>query len=252
MNIRRAVVNAVIKRLLDILCEIDATEFVEALRTLLCGGGGFSPEQAGISRGPLHPAFRGPMIVAVNHINFLEVPILVTHSYPLLLTGLVKSETWKNPLMAFLFDTYKAIPIDRRGSYLKAFRQVGDALAKGFFVVIAPEGSRSKNGILRRGKAGVVQLALITGAPVLPVVHFGGEKIWDNLRHFKRTPFRFRVGRPFRFKYEGRPDRQVREAMLTELMGQMAALLPEEMRGVYAEQVQQECKYLEFLDSTPL
>jgi 1-acyl-sn-glycerol-3-phosphate acyltransferase len=149
--------------------------------------------------------------------------------------------------MAFLFDTYKAIPIDRRGSYMEAFRHVRDALAQGFFVVIAPEGSRSKNGVLRKGKAGVVQLSLVTGVPVLPVVHFGGEKIWDNLRHFKRTPFRFRVGRPFRFKCEGRPDRKVREAMLSELMGQMAALLPENMRGFYAEQARQECKYLEFL-----
>jgi 1-acyl-sn-glycerol-3-phosphate acyltransferase len=187
------------------------------------------------------------MILAVNHINFLEVPILVTHSYPLLLTGLVKSETWKNPVMAFLFDTYKAIPINRNGSYLQTFRNVREAIEKGFFVCIAPEGSRSKNGILRRGKAGIVQLALITGAPVLPVVHFGGEKLWDNLRHFRRTPFRFRVGRPFRFKYEGRPDRAAREIMLTELMGQMAALLPEQMRGVYAEQARRDCRYLEFL-----
>jgi 1-acyl-sn-glycerol-3-phosphate acyltransferase len=241
MNIRRAVVNAVLKALLNTLCEIDATEFVGALRSVIYG------KSRGLGNG-LGGAFPlGPMILVVNHVNFLEVPILVTHSYPLLLTGLVKSETWKNPFMAFLFDTYQAIPINRNGSYLQAFRSVREAIKKGFFVCIAPEGSRSKNGILRRGKAGVVQLALITGVPVLPVVHFGGEKIWDNLRHFRRTPFRFRVGRPFRFKCEGRPGKVIRESMLTELMGQMATLLPEEMRGDYAEQARRECRYLEFL-----
>jgi 1-acyl-sn-glycerol-3-phosphate acyltransferase len=249
MNLRRAVVNAILKTLLDTLCEIDAAEFVETLRALIHGAGQYPPEKTGGSGGGFPPAGlpRGPMLLAINHINFLEVPILVTHSYPLPLTGLVKSETWKNPIMAFLFDTYNAIPIDRDGSYLQTFRSVREAIKKGFFVCIAPEGSRSKNGILRRGKAGVVQLALITGAPVLPVVHFGGEKIWDNLRRFRRTPFRFRVGRPFRFKCEGRPNRTIRDLMLTELMGQMAALLPEEMRGAYADQARRECKYLEFL-----
>ncbi|MDR0668575.1 MAG: 1-acyl-sn-glycerol-3-phosphate acyltransferase [Treponema sp.] len=240
MNLRRAVVTAILKTLLDTICKIDATELIEALCALNRGAGKYASGTGGIL--PL-----GPVIVAVNHINFLEVPILVTHSYPLPLTGLVKSETWKNPIMAFLFDTYHAIPINRDGSYLQTFRNVKEALQKGFFVCIAPEGSRSKNGILRRGKAGIVQLALITGAPVLPVVHFGGEKIWDNLRHFRRTPFRFRVGRPFRFKCEGRPGKATRELMLTELMGRMAALLPETMRGVYADQARQECKYLEFL-----
>ncbi|MDR2376444.1 MAG: 1-acyl-sn-glycerol-3-phosphate acyltransferase [Treponema sp.] len=240
MNLRRAVVNGILKTLLDAICKIDAAEFIEALYALDRGVGKYS---SGTDGAPP----RGPVIIAVNHINFLEVPILVTHSYPLLLTGLVKSETWKNPIMAFLFDTYNAIPINREGSYLQTFRNVREALKKGFFVCIAPEGSRSKNGILRRGKAGVVQLALITGALVLPVVHFGGEKIWDNLRHFRRTPFRLRVGRPFRFKYEGRPGKAIRELMLTELMGRMALLLPEAMRGVYAEQARRECKYLEFL-----
>jgi 1-acyl-sn-glycerol-3-phosphate acyltransferase len=240
MNLRRAVVNAILKTALNAICEIDATEFVEALYAR--GTGSRSPENA--EKGGLPP---GPMIVAVNHINFLEVPILVTHTYPLLITGLVKSETWKNPIMAFLFDTYQAIPINREGAYLQTFRDVREAIRKGFFVCIAPEGSRSKNGILKQGKAGIVQLALITGAPVLPVVHYGGEKIWDNLRHFRRTPFRFRVGRPFRFKCEGRPGKAARELMLSELMGQMAALLPETMRGIYAEQARRECKYLEFL-----
>jgi 1-acyl-sn-glycerol-3-phosphate acyltransferase len=215
-------VNVILKTLLDTLCKIDAREFVEALGS-------------------------GPMILAVNHINFLEVPILVTHSYPRPLTGLVKSETWKNPIMAFLFDTYNAIPINRNGSYLQTFRNVREAVNKGFFICIAPEGRRSKSGILQKGKAGIVQLALITGVPVLPVVHFGGEQIWNNLRHFRRTPLRFRVGRPFRFKCEGRPNRAVREIMLAELMGRMAALLPETMQGVYADQARQECKYLEFL-----
>jgi 1-acyl-sn-glycerol-3-phosphate acyltransferase len=223
MGIRRAVVNTIVKGVFDTLCDIDSREFVETLANI------------------------PPVIVAINHINFLEVPILVAHSYPLLLTGLVKSETWNNPVMAFLFNTYKAIPIDRAGSYQESFRRVREAMNQGFFVCMAPEGTRSKNGILGRGRAGIVQLALYTGAPVLPVVHFGGERIWDNIRRLRRTPFCFRVGRPFHFKYEGRPGKETRGLMLEELMGQMARLLPEDMRGVYAEQARRESRYLEFV-----
>jgi 1-acyl-sn-glycerol-3-phosphate acyltransferase len=235
MEIRRAVVTQVLRGILGTICKLDTREYEEALRGTDCGGDGEGT------------AYTGPMIVAINHINFLEVPMLVAWSYPQQLTGLVKEETWKNPFMAFLLDTYKAIPINREGSYLQTFRQVRETLAQGAHVCVAPEGTRSGTGVLGRGKAGIVQLAMITGAPILPVVHFGGEKIWDNIRHFRRTPFCFRVGRPFRFKCQGRPGKAEREVMLEELMGQMAAMLPETMRGEYAERALQKSEYLEFI-----
>jgi 1-acyl-sn-glycerol-3-phosphate acyltransferase len=235
MEIRRAVVTQVLRGVLGIICKLDTREYEEALRRGEYAGNGGDA------------VYTGPMIVAINHINFLEVPMLVARGYPRWLTGLVKEETWKNPVMAFLLDTYKAIPINREGSYFQAFRQVRETLAQGAHVCVAPEGTRSGSGVLGRGKAGIVQLALITGAPILPVVHFGGEKIWENIRHFRRTPFRFRVGRPFRFKCQGRPGKVEREAMLEELMGQMAALLPETMRGEYADRALQKCEYLEFI-----
>jgi 1-acyl-sn-glycerol-3-phosphate acyltransferase len=223
MNFRRAAVNLVLKGVLNTLCKIDNHEFFETLSK------------------------NKPLIVAVNHINFLEVPILVTHSYPLYLTGLVKSESWKNPFFFFLFNTYRAIPLDREGAFNGTFRRVREAMNGGYFVVIAPEGTRSKDGVLGKGKAGIVNLALDSKAAVLPVVHYGGEHIWENIKHFRRTPFIFRPGRPFMINFEGRPDREKREEVLGEIMGQMAQLLPVEMRGIYAEQAERPCKYLSFL-----
>ncbi|MDR0877048.1 MAG: 1-acyl-sn-glycerol-3-phosphate acyltransferase, partial [Treponema sp.] len=192
--------------------------------------------------------YSGPVILAINHINFLEVPLLASYGYPRRVTGLAKEETWKNPFIAFLFNTYSAVPLDRDGSYNETFRRVREAMEMGFFMIVAPEGSRSKNGVLQKGKGGIIQLALATGAPVLPVVHFGGEKVWENMKHFKRTPFYIRVGRPFRIKCDdGRPGKVLRGLMTEELMGQLAALLPEEMRGEYAKQALRESEYLEFL-----
>jgi 1-acyl-sn-glycerol-3-phosphate acyltransferase len=223
LEIRRPLVNGFLKTLLDTICDIDNREYIKTLSGL------------------------EPVILAVNHINFLEVPILVSHSYPLRMTGLVKEETWKNPFMAFLLNTYKCVPINRKGAFSEAFKRVRERLDGGFFVIVAPEGTRSKNGVLARGKAGIIELALYTGAPILPVVHFGGERIWHNLKHFKRTPFCFKVGRPFHINSEEHPDKAKREKILNEVMGQMARLLPENMRGVYAEQALQETQLLEFL-----
>ena len=223
MGLRRVIVTFVLKRLLNILCRIDCREYAEMLSK------------------------NKPMLIAFNHINFLEVPILVVYGYPLYITGLVKSETWKNPIFAFIFNTYRAIPIDRERAFAGAFQQVREAMDNGFFMCIAPEGTRSRSGVLGRGKAGIVQLAIDMDMPILPVAHHGGQNIWRNLKRLRRTSFYFRAGRPFKIRFEGKPGREVREEMLGEVMGQMARLLPTGMRGVYAEQAERECKYLDFI-----
>ncbi|MDR1894996.1 MAG: 1-acyl-sn-glycerol-3-phosphate acyltransferase [Spirochaetales bacterium] len=223
MRIRCAIVTFILRFLLWCICRIDNRE----LKAL-------SPQ--------------GPMILVMNHINFLEVPILETQIYPRPVRGIVKQETWRNPAMSFLLNTYRAIPLDRDGLDLRAFRQIHEALKKKEYVIIAPEGTRSKDGRLQHGKAGVIQIALASGAPIQPVVHYGGEKIWQNLKRFRRTPFYIKVGRPFRLKTgEGRPGRETRELMLNQIMYQMALLLPEQMRGYYEEIPQETSSLLNFL-----
>jgi 1-acyl-sn-glycerol-3-phosphate acyltransferase len=223
LEIRRPVVNFILKSIFNTLCKIDCKNYVDALNN------------------------NKPLIIAFNHINFLEVPILVAQSYPLYVTGLVKAETWNNSLFSFIFTTYKAIPIDRRGAFSECFKKMKDMIDEGFYMCISPEGTRSKNGVLGKGKAGVVQLAIESGIPILPVAHHGGENIWKNIKRFRRTPFVIKAGRPFLIKCEGKPDKEKRENILNEVMGQIAKLLPENMRGYYAEQSELECKYLEFI-----
>ena len=222
MGFRRAAVSFFLRSVINSICRIDCREYLEALSK------------------------NKPLIVIFNHINFLEVPILVAHSYPMNVTGLVKSETWKNPFFAFLFNSYNAVPINRAGSFSLAFRRVKEAIDNGYYMCIAPEGTRSANGVLGRGKAGVVQLAIDAGVPILPVAHYGGENVWGNLKRLKRTSICFKAGRAFRIKLEGKPSKEEREMIITEVMGQIARLLPERMRGIYSDQAEKECKYLEF------
>mgnify|MGYP000955505698 FL=1 len=115
------------------------------------------------------------------------------------------------------------------------------------------------DGRLRKGHGGVVQLALRSGAPILPIAHYGGEKFWQNAKAFKRTAFVFRVGTPYRLRVPalrgpadeqladgdaGLPDtpsrtlsvsRGVREEMTESVMNSLSLLLPPQYRGVYAE-----------------
>jgi 1-acyl-sn-glycerol-3-phosphate acyltransferase len=223
MGFRRFVLTYLMKGILSVICKIDCKEFISALRS------------------------NKPMLVIFNHINFLEVPILVTHSYPLYVSGLVKSETWDNPVMAFIFDTYKAIPIDRRGAFNGSFKKAQEAIEKGYYICVAPEGTRSKDGVLGKGKPGIIQLALEANAPILPVAHYGGENIWKNMRSLRRTPFCFKAGRPFRINCDSMPAKEEREKIMTEVMAQMARLLPEKFRGEYAPHANNECKYLQFI-----
>ena len=179
---------------------------------------------------------RGPLIIVANHVNFLEVPLIYTHLQPRPLTGFAKVEAWDNPFIGALFDMGEAIPLYRGEADVTAFRQALRALEAGRILALAPEGTRSGHGRLQRGRPGVVLLALRSGAPLLPLVYYGGELFWRNLARLRRTDFHIVVGQPFYLDAGGvKVTRHVRQQMIDEVMYQMAALLPPAYRGVYSD-----------------
>jgi 1-acyl-sn-glycerol-3-phosphate acyltransferase len=217
------VVNATIKGLTHLLCRVDADQ---------------------LSRIPR----RGPLIVVTNHINFLEIPILYTHIQPSPLTGYAKAETWDNPLLAPLFNLWGAIPIRRGEADLTAIRRGVAALRKGQILAIAPEGTRSGHGRLIKAHAGVASVALMSGAPLLPVAHYGGEAYRQNWARLRRADFHILVGKPFVLHTGGKKvTRDVREEITDEIMYQLSALLPPEYRGEYADLSQATQAYLKFV-----
>jgi len=179
---------------------------------------------------------KGPLIVVLNHINFLEVPLIYAHLYPRDTVGMVKAETWDNLLLRFLADTWDAIALDRQATDMSAMRRALEILDAGRILLVAPEGTRSGHGRLQRGHGGIVQLALRSGAPIVPVAHFGGERFWPNLKRVRRTRFTFRVGEEFRLREpEGGLTKSSRNEMTDQIMNRLAILLPEEYRGIYAD-----------------
>lgn len=191
---------------------------------------------------------QGPLIVVANHVNFLDVPLVYTHLEPRRIVAFAKAEAWENPILRFLADLWKPIPLRRGEVDRTALRQALGMLEAGRIFILSPEGTRSGDGRLQRGNPGVILLALRSGAPVLPLVHYGGELFWRNLARLRRTDFRLVVGQPFYLEAGGiKVTRQVRRQMTDEIMYQMAALLPPDHRGVYSNLDGATETYLRFL-----
>ncbi len=195
---------------------------------------------------------KGPLILVVNHVNFLEVPVLLSHLSPRPISAMVKAENWDHFWARQFFEFANSIPIRRDAIDFKAFHLAKTALKNERIVAIAPEGTRSNNGCLQKGRTGIVLLALRSGAPLQPMVYYGGEQFRENVRHFRRTDFHIVTGSPFRLNPERAGlERSVREKITTEIMYQLAALLPPAYRGVYSDLSRARQEYLVFDPGAP-
>ncbi len=178
----------------------------------------------------------GPLIIVSNHVHIPEIPTLYTQLYPRPVTGLVLADRWQSRWMRWVLEATGAIPLRRGEADIAALRKGLARLNEGYLVVIMPEGTRSGDGRLQPAQPGAVLLALRSGAPILPVVHYGSEDYKSNLSRLRRTDFHLAVGKPFRLDSNGlRVTSQVRQQMIDEIMYQMAAQLPEHYRGAYAD-----------------
>lgn len=208
-GLRYRLVTATIKGLIGVLCRVEATELARV------------------------PA-RGPLLMVSNHINFLDVPLLYTHLQPRPITGFAKAETWHTPLGRWLADLWGGIPLHRGEADAGAFHRALDALNTDHILAVAPEGTRSGDGRLRRGRPGIAWLAERAGVPLLPVAHYGGERFWPNLRRIRRTAVTVRVGAPFRLEISAEhTTRAMRQEIADAIMRRLAALLPPAYRGAY-------------------
>ena len=221
MSFAERIAEGAVDAFVRILCRVEGAEKLEAV-----------PE-------------RGPLILVTNHINFLEIPVLRRYLRSRKVIGLAKAEAWNSRLFGKLLDMWEAIPIRRGENDIAALRQSLAVLKEGRILGLAPEGTRSGHGRLQKGHSGAVTIALKSGAPLMPIAYWGGEKVKDCMKRLRRTPFHFNVGQPFRIVTDGlRVTSEIRQQIVDEIMTQIARLLPEEYHGVYADRVGSEPQYL--------
>jgi len=195
----------------------------------------FRPRVEGLE----HVPRRGPAILCANHLSFLD-PIVVAIALPRPVYYLGKSEYFGRR-WGWLFANLGVLPVVRRGgaageSSLQRGRRVLEA---GRLMGIYPEGTRSPDGRLYRGKTGAARLAIRTGAPVVPIGVAGTRKVWPPGTWLPRPrPVVVRFGPPLDFsslRERGDARAALREAT-DALMSAIAGLSGQTYADVYADQ----------------
>jgi 1-acyl-sn-glycerol-3-phosphate acyltransferase len=193
---------------------------------------------------------RGPVILAGNHLSFADHffgPLPV----PRKVIFLAKAEYFTKPgLMGLISKAFFAgvgvIPIDRAGGTAgeRAIRTGLQVLAAGHVLGIYPEGTRSPDGRLYRGKTGVARLAVESGAPVVPMAMIDTfefqppSTIWPNPRIRPGVKF----GEPLDFsRYRGQPtDGPLLRSITDEIMQAIAKLSGQEYVNMDARRAKAE------------
>ena len=176
---------------------------------------------------------KGPLLLVINHINFLDVPLIYTLLYPRRVRGITKKENWDNWFFGILGNAWEAISIDRENPSKSTFKEIRKSFQDNRILCIAPEGTRSGTGILGEGHPGVAYIALQNRVPLLLFAHYGTEKFWDNIKHLRRTKITIAISQPFILVNESKVNKEIQQEMTKQIMARLAALLPENYRGNY-------------------
>lgn len=183
------------------------------------------PAVSGVSNIPA-----GPAILVSNHLSFSD-SFLLGAVLSRRLTFLAKSAYFTAPgvqgwLMSRFFRGLGQLAIDRdSGRMAKAALDAGvQVLHQGGLLVVYPEGTRSPDGRLYRGRTGVARMALAAGVPVVPVAMMGTERVqppgtlWP-----RKAPLSIRIGEPLDFSGYAGTERQrgvlrgITDDIMTEL-----------------------------------
>ena len=196
----------------------------------------------GLSRVTVYGAERIPKeanyIAVSNHVGRLDAGLvyyLLNRRDIIMLVAEKYRKHWWSRLLTWAVD---GIYIDRFNADLNALREVFRRIKQGGVMVVAPEGTRSKSGVLQEGRDGASFVAARTGLTIMPggVVGTQDRLVVSRLKKFKRLDIELRIGPPFTLlPLEGRNRTEQLKAYTDEMMCRIAVLLPPEMRGLYAD-----------------
>jgi 1-acyl-sn-glycerol-3-phosphate acyltransferase len=181
-----------------------------------------------------------PYMAAINHVSLFDPPF-VTAFWPEMLEGMGASDIWKKKGQNILVGWYGGIKVHRGEYDRNLIDVVVNVLDSGYPMLIAPEGGRSHTPGMKSAMAGIAFILEKARVPVVPVGVVGttddfGKKAFS----FKRPSIEMHIGKPFHLppiEGSGQERREARQRNADLVMEHIAALLPEEYRGVYADRV---------------
>lgn len=188
-----------------------------------------------------HVPRTGAVILASNHLSFIDstmIPIVV----PRKVVFLAKSDYFtgtgvKGALMRAWFEGLGMLPVDRDDSKaaIASLDTALGVLGRGEAFGIYPEGTRSRDGRLYRGRTGVAHLALSSGAPIVPVGLRGTQDVQPiDASMPRRAPVSVAFGAPILPSgYDGVPLGRARRGLTDKVMAAIAGLSGQDQAGVY-------------------
>ncbi|MGN0600273.1 MAG: lysophospholipid acyltransferase family protein [Oscillospiraceae bacterium] len=162
-----------------------------------------------------------PVVLASNHRSYAD-PVILTMPMKLPVSYMAKEELFENKLFGWFIRKLGAFPVTRGAGDMSVIDDSINILNSGRNLVIFPEGTRSKDGKVGKGKTGVAMIAAKSGADVVPCgIIFEGEKL-----HF-RSKLTLRFGKPIKAEeiaVEGTSPRDLKEVK-KRIMGAITELV---------------------------
>jgi 1-acyl-sn-glycerol-3-phosphate acyltransferase len=148
---------------------------------------------------PENVPLEGPVILAANHASFIDPP-LVGIGLKRPLNYMARETLFRFPIAGAILRSWQAIPVDREGGGGAGLKAILDRLLDGGAILLFPEGTRTRDGKLQPGRAGIGLAVIKSNAPVIPVRVFGTFEAFG--RHMRLPhPHRIAVkyGQPLLF-----------------------------------------------------
>jgi 1-acyl-sn-glycerol-3-phosphate acyltransferase len=192
----------------------------------------------------------GGAILLMNHISLLDPVLCIAAVQRRFVLPMSKVENLRHPLIGPLVRFYGGYTINRGEVDRKALMNSIELAKSGYLILIAPEGTRQKNG-LTHPKDGLAYVATKANAIIVPAAISGAQHWVSELKKLRRASINVNFGRPFRFKTNGRTriPRDELSEMSEQAMYQLAAAIQDPaLRGIYADLSQAKTDLLEFVD----
>jgi 1-acyl-sn-glycerol-3-phosphate acyltransferase len=179
---------------------------------------------------------KGACIFIANHLHEIDPP-LVLASIPRQTKPMAKNELFQIPFIGWYFRAYGAFPVKRFSADSKTLLLAKKIIKSGKPILMFPEGTRSKNGGLKKAYPGAAMLAMLSECSIVPVAIIGTKKLTKKsmLKGFltnKKPVLTIKFGKPFYLSTDKADAKSAREG--TEvMMKKLASILPKSYQGEY-------------------
>lgn len=183
----------------------------------------------------------GPVLLTPNHLSFIDSPFVMALS-PRRTLAVGKGEYMNSWKTKHVFPAFGMVPIDRSGGQaaVDTLNNVAGWLRSGEAFLIYPEGTRTRDGLLHRGRTGAVRLALRTGAPIVPIGLIGTDEIQpiDTVMPRLRAECTVRFGEPIDVmaRSGGQDNRRMLRSLTDELMYEISELSEQAYSDTYGDE----------------